>query len=79
MERRIQVKVVPGASREEVRCEVGEDGGAVYRVYVRAVAEDGKANKAVAEVLATHFGVAKRDVQLLQGATGRRKVFVIKD
>lgn len=73
----IQVKVTPGASREEVRLEVGEDGVEVYRVYVRAVAEDGKANKAVIEALAGHFGVAKREVEILRGGSGRKKVVVI--
>lgn len=75
----IQVKVTPGSSREEVRVETLEDGSVLYRVYVRAVAEDGKANKAVIALLARHFGVAKRDVEILRGGSGRHKSLLIRN
>lgn len=47
-------------------------------VRVTAPADDGKANKAVAKLLAFHFGVPARDVTLVSGATARLKRFQIQ-
>ena len=65
------VHVQPGARRTEV---VGRHGDAV-KVRVAAPPVDGKANAAVAAALATHFGVPVRDVELVAGASARRKRF----
>ena len=42
-------------------------------VYVRERAVDGKANAAVIELLAKHFGVSKSKVQIETGFTSRHK------
>jgi uncharacterized protein YggU (UPF0235/DUF167 family) len=39
------------------------------------VPEDGRANKAVSELLAEALGVAKTRLTLVRGATSREKVF----
>ncbi|MCM6776209.1 DUF167 domain-containing protein [Nocardia sp. CDC159] len=57
--------------------ETLEDGA--LRLYVRAPAVEGKANKAAIELLAQHFGVAKSRVRLTAGATSRFKRFEIDD
>jgi hypothetical protein len=69
----LSVHVQPGAKRTGV---VGAHGEAV-KVRVTAPPEDGKANQAVAELLATTFGVRKGDVELLSGASSRQKRFRI--
>ena len=46
-------------------------------VYVPERAVDGKANGAVIRLLAVHFGVPRRDVDLISGSTGRTKRFRI--
>jgi uncharacterized protein (TIGR00251 family) len=67
---RLEVKVVPGASRTRV---VGRLGGRL-KLAVTAAPEDGKANKAVCELLAKVFGVARRDVQIVAGQTQALKM-----
>lgn len=47
------------------------------RVAVRAAPEDGKANAAIANLLAAEWEVPKSRLRLLSGVRGRRKVFVL--
>ena len=67
----LDVWVVPGAKRSEI---VGPHDGAL-RVRVAAPAESGKANEAVAGLLAREFGA--RSAYLAGGIRSRRKRFVI--
>jgi uncharacterized protein len=69
---KLDVKVVPKASRNAVK-----DEGGRLKVYVTAAPEKGKANAAVITVLAKHLGVKKNQVVLIQGETSPRKVFEI--
>jgi uncharacterized protein (TIGR00251 family) len=69
----LRVKVVPGARRDEVVGLLGE------RLKVRTAAppEDGKANKAVAGLLASYFRVDVREVRLLAGQSSAEKTFLL--
>ena len=69
----VNVKVVPGSSRDRV---VGRYGDAV-KVQVCAPPEGGRANKAVVEVIATALGVRTQQVQIIKGHTQARKVVEI--
>jgi uncharacterized protein (TIGR00251 family) len=42
-------------------------------IKVRAVAEKGRANAAVIELLARHFSVAKSTINIVSGTTSRNK------
>ena len=53
------------------------DGSTALRVSVRAAPEDGKANAAIARLLAAEWEVPKSRFRLLSGARDRRKVFVL--
>jgi uncharacterized protein (TIGR00251 family) len=66
----IAVKVVPRASRSEV---VGTMEDGALKVKLAAVPEKGKANEELCQVLARHFSVRERDVELIAGATSTRK------
>lgn len=66
----IALRVTPKASRNAI--VVAEDG---LRAYVTVVPEDGKANAAVAKLLAKALGVAKSRLTLVRGQTARDKVF----
>jgi uncharacterized protein (TIGR00251 family) len=44
-----------------------------YRVSVRAPAQDGKANRAVIELLAEYFCVSKLAVKIVHGQFARKK------
>ena len=64
------LRVTPRAGRNAL---TEEDG--TLRASVTAVPEDGRANRAVAELLAEALGVAKTRLTLIRGATARDKVF----
>jgi len=65
----VSVYVQPGASRTGV---VGWHGNAL-KVRVAAPAEGGKANDAVRRLVASAVGIRPGDVEIVAGATGRRK------
>jgi uncharacterized protein (TIGR00251 family) len=65
----ISVKVVPGASCDEI---VGWLGGAL-KVRVTAPPADGKANAALEALLAAALGVPKRSVRVAAGHGSPRK------
>ncbi len=70
---RLGIKVTSRSKKSGI--ETAADGTLV--VKVREPAEDGRANDAVIEALAEHFGVAKRAVSIVQGHTNRRKLVEI--
>lgn len=67
----VPVKVVPGSSRDRV---VGVLGDAL-KIATSAAAEKGKANAAVAGLLADALNVDARAVELVSGAAAPRKEF----
>ncbi len=69
----IAVKVVPGASRDRVVGVLGD----CLKIATAAPPEKGKANDAVARILAESLGVARRAVRLIAGVTAARKEFEI--
>lgn len=66
----IALRVTPKASRNAI--VASEEG---LRAYVTVAPEDGKANAAVAKMLAKALGVAKTRLTLVRGQTARDKVF----
>lgn len=46
-------------------------------VMVKALPIEGRVNEAVARLLARHLGVAKTQLRLVSGASGKRKVFEV--
>jgi uncharacterized protein (TIGR00251 family) len=67
----IAVKAVPGASRDRIVGVLGES----LKIATAAPAEKGKANRAIAALLAEALGVDRREVRLLHGQAGPRKEF----
>lgn len=67
--RTISIRVVPGSRREAVDPE--RDGRLVVRT--RAAPVDGSANDRVVELLAEHFGVRRRQVEIVSGHRSRTK------
>jgi uncharacterized protein (TIGR00251 family) len=70
----LRVRAQPGASRDAIE-GVGEDaaGQRFLKVRVRAVAEKGKANTAIEQVIAKALGVPKSAVSVEKGETQRIK------
>lgn len=71
---RVHARIKPG-SRKGPLVTIAADG--VLELSVRALAIDGKANKAAIALLAEHFGVPPSAVRLVGGATSRHKRFDI--
>lgn len=70
----LPVRAQPGARRAGV---LGEQAGAL-KVAVTAPPEDGRANKALLEVLREALGLKRSQVELLGGATSRDKRILIR-
>jgi uncharacterized protein (TIGR00251 family) len=70
----LPVRAQPGARRNAVG---GEQDGQL-KVAVTQVAEKGKANRAIIEVLARELGLRKSQIELLSGETAARKRFLIR-
>ena len=66
----LTIKVIPRSSKSEV---VGAMADGALKVKVAAVPEKGKANDELCAVLARHFNVAPRDVEVISGQTSTRK------
>jgi uncharacterized protein len=70
----VALRVTPRGGRDDIDgLEALADGRTVVKVRVRAIAEDGAANRAVTELLAKALGVPKAKVRILSGATSRLK------
>ena len=69
----LNVKVVPGDSRDRVAGRYG-DG---VKVQTSAPPEGGKANAAVAAILAQFLGVKRNQVELISAPANPRKQFRI--
>jgi len=54
------------------------DGSAVLKIRVRAVPEDGKANRALLELLSKSLGVPLAALSLKSGSTARIKTILIE-
>ena len=70
----IKVKVIPRSSRTEM---LGKEND-IYRMKLTDPPVEGKANKAVIELLAEKLGVPKREIEIVSGKTGRLKTIRIR-
>ena len=70
----LDLHVQPGARRSEF---AGEHGGRM-KLRLAAPAVEGKANEALVEFLADHFGVPRRNVRIVSGLKSRQKRVIIE-
>ena len=75
MARRLSVRVIPNASRDEI---VGELDG-VLKIKLQAVAEGGRANRALCDLLAREFNCRPRDIRITSGEKSRLKTVQLPD
>lgn len=71
----LQVKVVPGASRDKVAGWLGTE----LKVTVAAPPESGKANAAVIALLAGVLSIPSRNILIAGGQTRPRKTLAFSD
>jgi uncharacterized protein len=67
----LKIKVIPRSARSEM---AGEMADGTLKVRIKAVPEDGKANRELCSFLAKHYKIAPDKVELLAGATSTRKL-----
>ncbi len=72
---RLNIKVIAGAKKNLVK---KTDSGALI-IYLTAPANDGKANKALIDMLAEDFGIAKNRISIIKGLKSRHKTINISD
>ena len=71
---KLQVKVKPNSRTEEVSQESDS-----LIVRVKEPPREGKANLAVIELLAEHFGVPQSQVRILSGLSSRNKIVEVTE
>lgn len=71
---RIQVKVQPRSSRNEIAGVFDEH----LKVKLTAPPVDGEANKMLKEYLSELFGCPSRNIEILRGETGRMKLVEVR-
>ncbi|MGB9715434.1 MAG: DUF167 domain-containing protein [Thermodesulfovibrionales bacterium] len=69
---KISVRVKPNMKEEKV-----EKAGDVFNVYVKEPAKEGKANKAVIELLSEYFNVPKSQIVIISGFKSKQKIIEI--
>lgn len=75
---RVAIRLTPKAARDRIDGVAADaDGGAVLKVAVTAVPEDGKANAALIKLLSKQWRLPRSAMEIVQGATDRRKVLHI--
>jgi len=75
MQKQILAEVRPNSKQEKI--EKITDG--VYKIHVRAPAQENRANLAVIKLLAEYFGVAKSLIAIKAGKSSKTKVIIIGD
>jgi uncharacterized protein len=71
---KIRVNLKPAAKHETIEAVSEEE----YNVWVHAPARDGRANRALIELLAQHFRVPKSTLSIVRGEKSRRKLVQIR-
>lgn len=76
---RVEVRVTPKAGRDHfLGIGADPDGANVLRVAIAAPAAEGRANDALLRFLAKAWHVPKSAIELIAGATGRRKAIKVE-
>jgi uncharacterized protein len=70
----LELHVQPGAKRTEFAGKHGER----LKIRLAAPAHEGRANEALVEFLAAHYGVPRRNVTIVNGLRSRQKRVVIE-
>jgi uncharacterized protein (TIGR00251 family) len=70
----LEVRVIPGAKKDLFKEEAGR-----VKVYLTAPPVEGKANEALVDFLAEHYGIRSSCIQIIKGLKSRNKVINIRD
>lgn len=70
---RLTLKIIPSAKKEAIDTEA-----CPVKVYLRAPAVDGKANKALVDFLAEYYKTTKKSICIIKGLKTRYKTINIE-
>ena len=71
----LSVKVVPNSAIDQIVGWLGDD----LKIKVTAVAEKGRANKAVIQLLASQLNLSKANIAVQSGHSSARKILIISN
>jgi uncharacterized protein len=71
---RVAIRLSPRSKADRLLAIVETQGGRVVKVSVTAPAEAGRANEALLQLLARAWGLPRRHLSIIAGATNRNKV-----
>lgn len=74
MELKVKLKISPNASKNEIIKTETE-----IKIKLTAQPIEGKANKCLVEFLSKQFRIAKSNIEILKGETGREKTLLFKN
>jgi uncharacterized protein YggU (UPF0235/DUF167 family) len=75
---RLSIRLTPNGGRDGFDCvETDAEGNTFLKARVAAVAEDGKANKALVALLSRKLRVPKGAITFITGETARKKILRI--
>lgn len=75
-----RIRLTPGSRQTACQglCDIaGNAGGRLLKISVKAIPEDGKANRALLAFLSGEWGVAKSSLSLLSGESSRIKAVLV--
>lgn len=65
----LTIKAVPGSSKDAIAGILGD----MLKIKVSAAPEKGKANKSIIALLSKELGIAKKDIEIINGSTAAVK------
>lgn len=75
---RLRIRLTPNARTETIGgLQEDADGNCWLKASVRAVPENGKANKALVKLLAAELGIPKTEIGIIGGHTSRNKTLLV--
>ncbi len=67
------IKAIPNASKDQI-IKIDESN---FKIKTTKPPEDGKANKAVIEILANYLNVKKNQIKIISGINSQKKIIQI--
>ena len=68
----VNIRVIPNSKKTRILTEKS-----FLKIYIKEPAVDGKANKALVEILSDYFQVKKSDISIVKGIKSRQKIIKI--
>jgi len=71
---KINVKVTTKSKKDGIEFDSNQN---LYKIKISIAPEEGKANKALIELLASYFKVKRSEIKIITGKTSKKKIIEI--